>query len=249
MKQAIVRIAAAVGLAALGIPASAAQSPVQRHLVYNFSVGVQDDSHDTDASIKLTGGPVPGDNYGSGNTSYASLTSDTGTIDVDVFGVEADGGLVVKVAEHAQRTNRTLNAVTCVVYPTTNTVCGDGQVNPEEMAVLRTLSPRFFDPSSLDAKHHWHEGNDAAGISLDFTAGVPAGTLVPITEDADQKTGGVQGNTLHGTDTYTYDMSKNVATELKEYDTIRRQTGAGQYTNSIIDITATLATDSVTAKN
>jgi hypothetical protein len=43
-------------------------------------------------------------------------------------------------------------------------------------------------------------------------------------------------------------MAKTVPTQLKEYDTIRKQTGAGQYTNVVIDITATLATD-VATKN
>jgi hypothetical protein len=243
----IVPIVAALGLAAAALPA-VAQQTVQRHLVYNFSVGVQNDSHDTDTSVKqLNGG---GNAYGSGDTSYASLVSDNGTIDVDVFGVEPDGGLVVKVDEHALRTNRTLNPVECVVYPTTNTVCGAGDVNPEEMAVLKTLSPKFFDPGALDLKHHWHQGNDAAGISLDFTAGTPSGNVVPITLDDNEKIGGgSSGSTLHGNDTYSYDMSKTVATQLKEYDTIRKQTGAGQYTNVVIDITATLSTDTVAAKN
>ncbi|HEX8805745.1 MAG TPA: hypothetical protein VF741_02305, partial [Candidatus Aquilonibacter sp.] len=60
-----------------------------------------------------------------------------------------------------------------------------------------------------------------------------------------------QGSTMHGTDTYSYDMAKNVATQLKEYDTIRKQMGPGQYANIIVDITAQLATDSGTtaAKN
>jgi hypothetical protein len=248
MKQTIVLLAAAVGLAALAAPASAQQQPVQRHLVYNFSVGVQNDSHSTDASMKLLNGG--GTAYGTGDTSQASLVSDNGTIDVDVFGVEPDGGLVVKVDEHALRTNRTLNPVECVVYPTTNTVCGAGDVNPEEMAVLKTLSPKFFDPGALDAKHHWHQGSDAAGISLDFTAGTPSGNVVPISLDDNEKIGGGSGgSTLHGTDTYSYDMAKTVATELKEYDMIRKQTGAGQYTNVIINITATLSTDTVAAKN
>ena len=238
----------AVALAGGALPALAQQQQVQRHLVYDFSVGVQNDSHDTDASQKLlTGG---GTAYGTGDTDYASLVSDDGTIDVNVFGLEPDGGLVVKVDEHALRTNRTLEPVECVIYPTTNTVCGAGQVNPEEMAVLRTLSPKFFDPSALDSKHHWHEGSNAAGVSLDFTAGTPNGNVVPISLDDDETVGGIQGSTLHGSDTYSYDMAKTITTQLKEYDTIRKQTGAGQYTNTVIDITATLATDtSVAAKN
>jgi hypothetical protein len=246
MRPGVLIIIAAAVLSGAAQPALA-QQQVQRHLVYDFSVGVQNDAHDQDASMSLLNGG--GTAYGSGDTSYASLVSDNGTIDVDVFGVEPDGGLVVKVDEHALRTNRTLKPVECVVYPTTNTVCGAGDVNPEEMAVLKTLSPKFFDPGALDSKHHWHQGNDAAGISLDFTAGTPSGNVVPISLDDNEKIGGGSaGSTLHGNDTYSYDMAKSVSTQLKEYDTIRKQTGAGQYTNVVIDITATLATD-VATKN
>ena len=113
--------------------------------------------------------------------------------------------------------------------------------------MIRTLSPKFFDPSALDANRHWHQGSAAAGIALDFTVGTPAGAVVPISENDDEKVAGGQAGTMHGTATYSYDMSKNVSTQLKEYDTIRKQMGAGQYANIIIDITAQLATDSQTA--
>jgi hypothetical protein len=243
----IIAIIAAAALSGAALPAGA-QQQVQRHLVYDFSVGVQNDAHSTDASMKLLNGG--GTAYGTGDTSQASLVSDNGTIDVDVFGVEPDGGLIVKVDEHALRTNRTLKPVECVVYPTTNIVCGAGDVNPEEMAVLKTLSPKFFDPGALDSNHHWHQGSAAAGISLDFTAGTPSGNLVPITLDDNEKIGGGSGgSTLHGNDSYSYDMAKTVTTQLKEYDTIRKQTGAGQYSNVVIDITATLSTDSVATKS
>ena len=232
---------------AVATPALAQETP-QRRLVYTFSVGVQNDTHDTDSQLKMnnvTGGDVEG----TGDTSYMGIGSDKGTIPVDVMGVEPDGGLVVKVSENGQNSRRA-TMVECVVYPTTNVICASGEVYPEELAVIRTLSPTFFDPSALDDKHHWHQGSAAAGVSLDFTAGVPAGTVIPISESDDEKVQGGQGSTLHGTDTYSYDMAKNVSTQLKEYDTIRKQLGPGQYSNIIIDITAQLATDSgTTAKN
>jgi hypothetical protein len=239
---------AALALAISAVPAHADQT-VQRHLVYNFSVGVQNDTHDTDASARLSGGPNGGNLNGTGDTSYMGVGSDKGTIPIDVMGVEPDGGLVVSVSEIGQNSRRA-TAVECVVYPTTNVVCASGEVFPEELAVIRTLSPKFFDPSTLDAQHHWHQGSAAAGVSLDFTAGAPAGTIVPISEIDDEKVQGGQGSTMHGTDTYSYDMGKNVSTQLKEYDTIRKQMGPGQYSNIIIDITAQLATDSgVAAKS
>jgi hypothetical protein len=224
---------AALALAVSAVPAAADQT-VQRHLVYDFSVGVQNDTHDTNASERMIGTAGGANASGTGDTSYMGIGSDKGTIPVDVMGVEPDGGLVVKVSENGQNNRKA----------TTNVICATGEVFPEELAVIRTLSPKFFDPASLDAQHHWHQGNATAGVSLDFTAGTPAGTVVPISEVDDEKVQGGQGSTLHGTDTYSYDMGKNVSTQLKEYDTIRKQLGPGQYSNIIIDITAQLATDS-----
>ncbi|HTZ55073.1 MAG TPA: hypothetical protein VMB20_08400 [Candidatus Acidoferrum sp.] len=246
MSTRIIPALAAIALAISAVPA-AAQQTVERHLVYNFTVGVQNDTHDTDASSRHVNDAGGANANGTGDTSYEGIASDSGTIPVDVFGVEPDGGLVVKVSESGTHGSRNAAAVECVVYPTTNTICASGQVYPEELAVIRTLSPKFFDPSALDAKHHWHQGSDAAGVSLDFIAGPPAGTVVPISEDDNEKVSGIQGSTLHGTDTYSYDMAKSVSTQLKEYDTIRKQTGPGQYSNIVIDITAQLATDNQTA--
>jgi hypothetical protein len=248
MNTRFVPIGAALALAVTALPA-AAQQTVQRHLVYSFTVGVQNDTHDTDSQLKENGTAnrgAGGDTSGTGDTSYMGVASDKGTIPVDVFGVEPDGGLVVRVSEVGQNVRKAA-PVECVVYPTTNVICASGEVFPEELAVIRTLSPKFFDPSALDAKHHWHQGSDAAGVSLDFIAGTPAGTVVPISEIDDEKVAGGQSSTMHGTDTYSYDMAKNVSTQLKEYDTIRKQTGAGQYSNIVIDITAQLATDSQAA--
>jgi hypothetical protein len=251
MNRRFVPIVAVLALAVTALPA-VAQQTIQRRLVYSFTVGVQNDTHDTDSQLKENGTAnrgAGGDTSGTGDTSYMGVASDKGTIPVDVFGVEPDGGLVVRVSEVGQNVRKAA-PVECVVYPTTNVICASGEVFPEELAVIRTLSPKFFDPSALDAKHHWHQGSDAAGVSLDFVAGTPAGTVVPISEIDDEKVAGGQSSTMHGTDTYSYDMAKNVSTQLKEYDTIRKQTGAGQYSNIIIDITAQLATDSgTTAKS
>ena len=241
----------AFGLAGAALPA-AAQQAVQRELVYNFSVGITNDTHDTDMNSRLIGAPNASGGSGaegSGDTSYMGVASDTGTITVDAFGVEPDGGLVTKVSESALRGNRSAAPVECVVYPTTNVICAQGQVNPEEMSVLRTLSPKFFDPSALDAKRHWHEGNAAAGVSLDFTVTGISGNTATISENNDQKIAGGQGGTVHGTATFTYDMAKTITTQMKEYDTIRQQTGPGQYADITVDVTASLNTDSAAAKH
>jgi hypothetical protein len=229
-------------------PALAQEQPL-RHLVYTFTVGVQNDTHDTNTNARSYDSSGNITAVGTGDVSYKGIGSDKGTIAVDVMNLEPDGGLVVGVSEDGQN-NRKATAVECVVYPTTNVICATGEVYPEELAVIRTLSPRFFNPSTLDAQHHWHQGNIDAGVSLDFIAGTPAGAIVPISENDDEKVQGGQGSTLHGTDTYSYDIAKDVPTQLKEYDMIRKQLGPGQYSNIIIDITAQLATDSgVAAKS
>jgi hypothetical protein len=246
----LVLIFTAFGLAGAALPA-AAQQQVQRHLVYDFSVGITNDTHDTNASQRMNGMDKNGGSpvSGTGDTQYLGIASDSGKITVDAYGVEPDGGLIVKVSEDAQRGNRSAPPVECVVYPTTNVVCGDGLVTPEEMAILHTLSPKFFDAAALDTKRHWHEGSDAAGVSLDFTVTSTSGNSVTIAEDNNQKIAGVHGGTVHGTATYTYDVAKTITTQMKEYDTIRQQTGPGQYANITVDVTASLATDSVAAKN
>jgi hypothetical protein len=238
----------AFGLAGAALPAGA-QQQVQRHLVYDYSVGITNDTHDTNASERMISTAGGANASGTGDTQYLGLNSDFGKITVDAYGVEPDGGLIVKISENGQHGNRNAAEVECVVYPTTNLVCGDAQLYPEETAILHTISPKFFDAAALDTKRHWHEGSDAAGVSLDFTVTGTSGNSITITEDNNRKIPGVHGGTVHGTATYTYDVAKTITTQMKEYDTIRQQTGPGQYSNITVDVTATLTTDTVAAKN
>ncbi len=241
--QRLLYFLAVLGIAFSTLPApAAADTPAaQRHLVYAFNVGIHSDSSETTSAVKgLTGG---GTATGSGRSNYGGTGSDKGQINVDVQGTESDGGLVVSVAEKA--TNyRTAAPVTCVVYANTNVVCGAGIVNPEEISVLRTLSPHFFDPTNLDAKKHWHEGSDAAGVGIDYTiAGMDNGILT-INAERTEKFQGSQRGSTQSTAKYTYDMNKLMPTAISEYTTIRDETGPGQYTNVTIDFKASLAGDS-----
>ncbi|MBV8638339.1 MAG: hypothetical protein JO322_09655 [Candidatus Eremiobacteraeota bacterium] len=226
-------------------PASAAadQPAAQRHLVYTFDVGIQNDSHDTNSAVRFNGEGNGSVVTGTGDTQYQGTGSDMGQISVDVQGVETDGGLVVSVSEQAKK-YRTAGATTCVVYANTNVVCGAGTVNPEEISVMRTLSPHFFDSTALDAKKHWHEGSDAAGIGIDYTVmGIDNG-IVTIDAQRNEKFQGSTRGTTSSTAKYTYDMNKLMPTAITEYTTIREETGPGQYSNITIDLKATLATDS-----
>jgi hypothetical protein len=236
-------IVAAVSLwafSALSAPVSA-QTKVERTLVYSFSVGVSNDTTDTSMSNQMSsnGADMQGTN------EYTDETSDQGTITVGVLGIEPDGGLVTNVSENARR-NRTLAPVPCVVYPNSNIVCGtNGRVSPEERSVLRTLNPKFFDPSALDSKGQWTI-DPAPGVSLTFTAGKPDNGIIPINGTRDEHT---IDSSLHSEATYAYDMAKFMPTSIKEYETIRQQKGPGGYATFTVDVTASLTSDSTAQKS
>ena len=230
-----------------------AQEQAQRHLVYDFTFGVQSQEHDTNASVRQVNDPSRNGDfvnaYGTGDTHYDTTATDTGTITVDVLGVQPDGGLHVRVGE-VGRNYRTSAPTDCVVYPTTKIAC-TRRPYPEEADVVSTLSPSFFNPATLDAKNQWHEDGGVPGLSLEFTAGAPNGSIVTIGEAKNQKVAGGFGGTVNGSATFTYDTVRRVTIALRAYDTDRSaQGGPGQYTNAVYNITATLVTDSgTTTKN
>lgn len=206
-----------------------ADTSSKRHLVYSFTVGITSDQHSSTDSVL--------------NSGAKGTSSDKGEITVDFLGVEADGGLVVTVSEKARGT-RNAGENNCVVYANTNVLCGSGApANPEEIAVLRTLAPKFFNPAGLDSNRHWHVAQDSAGVSIDFTA-KPAGTgVITIDSQRIEKTNG--GGLTNANASYTYDVARLIPTTLKEYTTVREQGGVGQYTNYVNDVTATLVSDSL----
>lgn len=235
-----------IAFSVLPASASADQPAAQRHLVYTFDVGIQSDSHDTNSAVGFNGmanGGNGGEVTGSGHSTYGGTGSDMGQILVDVQGIEADGGLVVSVAEKAKN-YRSAGSTPCVVYASTNVVCGVGTVNPEEISVLRTMSPHFFEPSDLDANKHWHEGSDAAGIGIDYRVAANDNGILTIEAQRNEKFQGSMRGTMSSTAKYTYDMNKLMPTAITEYTTIRQETGPGQYSNITIDFKANLATDS-----
>lgn len=240
-------------IAAMAMAPARAQDQVQRHLVYNFTFGVQKQEHDTNASVRQANSPGKSIDYtnvyGTGDTHYDSTATDSGTITADVLGMQPDGGLHVRVSE-VGRYYRASAPMDCLVYPTTKIACAR-RPYPEEADVMSTLSPSFFNPAALDAKNRWHEDGGVPGLSLEFTASAPSGSIVTIAEARNQKFGGGLGGTVNGSATFTYDTARRVTTALKAYDTDRSaQGGPGQYTNTIFNITATLVTDTqATAKN
>jgi len=205
----------------------AAASP-QRVLVYSFSVGINNRSVDSA--------------MGEQSNVQNNEVSDTGTITVSALGLEADGGLVVNVAEQA-RTNRTSAPATCVIYSNTNVVCGASVMTPEETSVLRSLNPKFLDPTALDAKGHWHIA-PGPGVSIDFTASKAGdGLSISGTMDEDSSQG-----TVHSEMTYSYDPASAVTTKVHEYQTIRQTSGTSNAVTTV-EVDANLTSDSMASKS
>ncbi len=219
-----------------------AQSKAQRHLVYDFSVGVTNDTHDTNMSTRSTGLGNGGSVHGTGDTQYGGNASDKGEITVDVMGLQSDGGLVTTVSESA-RTNRSSPPTSCVAYANTYVACAQGQVNPEEMAVLRTMNPKFFDTSNGNPKAHWHFGDAGGPVSIDFTAAKRSDGLLDVTSDRQENSSGAHSVKATTSAKYIYDATGLVAKTLTEYQTIREQDGPGQYTNLTVQTNAQLVTD------
>lgn len=243
-------IAAAAILALSTVPAAAADKPL-RQLVYSFSVGISNASRDASSasgmSEALQAGARPGaanQTSTSGANAYTANTSDKGDIALEIIGMRPDGGLVVTANERAKSRNA-LN-VTCVVYASTNVVCGDGTPNAEIVAVLRTLSPNFFDGVPLDENDHWQVSRPKDLLTIDFTARSAANGLVTISSQRDQTFKGAASGSIHATASYAYDPKKYIANSLKEYTIVREETGPGSYNNITIDITAQLTSDSGT---
>ena len=124
----------------------------ERVLVYSFTVGINYRTVDSSA--------------GEHGNLQRNEVSDLGTITVNVVGLDPGGGLVVNVAEDA-RTNRSVAPATCIIFSNTNVLCGSSVVTPEETSILRTLNPKFVDPTALDAKGHWHIA-PGSGVSIDL---------------------------------------------------------------------------------
>lgn len=229
-------VMAAVVLVLLTAPASAQQS--KRHMVFSYSVGIRNDSRESTSMGNNSG------NGGANNgaNSYSANASDKGEITVDIMGVQPDGGLVVSTSQTGK--TRIQAPTTCVVYPTTNVVCTDANTFPEQLAVLRTLSPKFFNGANLDANRHWRVADSGAAITIDFNVTPESSGMLDIASQRDQTFKGALAGSVHATANYVYNPARYVPASVKEYTIVRQETGPGQYSNITIDVTAQLAKDS-----
>lgn len=232
-----ISVATALALTA-GAALADGQQPM-RHLVYNFDVTFNTTSTIHDSGI---GGPV------SGSTDYRAGSMDKGQIVVDVVTVQPDSGLVVRVSEQAHDTRNSVPTM-CVAYGSGAVICDQshGELNEEEMSLLRIIGRDFINQSLIDNKHHWQyaQSTGEAKETNDYTINSTSGDMLGISFERVLKveTGQPFNATTNGTITYNQKLS--VPTALNEDTVTRKDTGGGNYDRIEQHITLNLATDSM----
>ncbi len=228
---------------ALALTAGAAladgQQPV-RHLVYNFDVAFNTTSTIHDSGIG--GGPV------SGSTDYHAGAMDKGQIVVDVVTVQPDSGLVVRVSEQAHDTRSSVPTM-CVAYGSGAVVCDQshGDLNEEEMSLLRIIGRDFVNPSLIDSKHHWQyaQSSSQAQETNDYTINSTNGDVLGISFERVLKVEAGQPFNATTNGTITYNNKLSVPTALTEDTVTRKDTGGGNYDRIEQRISLNLTTDSM----
>ncbi|HEY9180979.1 MAG TPA: hypothetical protein VIO32_09685, partial [Candidatus Baltobacteraceae bacterium] len=214
-----------------------------RHLVYNFDLALS-----TTATVHDSG--IGGDGPASGSSDYHSGSGDEGTITVDVLQVQPDTGLVVQIAEQA-RNRRDAVPTECVTYGNGAVVCDEshGQLNEEEMNLLRFLGRNFVNSALIDAHNHWqYASNDPQSAETnDYTIGKTSGDLLDISYQRVLKVSGVNSFDATTDGSMTYNKVLSMPVSIKEETTTRKNTGAGNYDTVRQDMTFSLAQDSMSA--
>jgi hypothetical protein len=254
-------IALAICAAMIPAPAFAVSQSGKRHLVYSFTVGVKDNTRvasavapveDASTYVQPKGKSVLGNEqregaayqeslFAHGQTSYAGSVDDKGQIVVDIAGLQPDGALVLSVSEAAER--RSGAATDCLVYQDTNVKCA-GPVFPEELAVMRTLSPKFLDPAFSDAGRHWHVDHGTQDVPSDFTVAAKADSSVTVDEQRSVTMAGSKRGTITTEAKYVYDQNRLLPTSIAEYTLVHAEQDAGHTADTTVDITASLIADS-----
>lgn len=234
-----ISLAAAAALTASVALADGA-API-RHLSYKFDITLS-----TTATVHDSG--IGGDGPVSGSSDYHSGASDEGTITVDVMQVQPDTGLVVQIAEQA-RNRRDAVPTMCVTYGNGAVICDQskGQLNEEEMTLLRFLGRNFVNRAMIDAHNHWqYASNDSqAAETNDYTLGKTNGDLLDISYQRVLKVAGANAYNATTDGSLTYNEKFSMPVSIKEQTTTRKNTGAGNYDTSRQDMSFTLAQDSM----
>jgi hypothetical protein len=215
-----------------------------RHLVYNFDVTINSTRTQHDSGIG--GGPQ------SGMQESRAGNMDKGQIVVDVMAVQQDSGLVVQVSERAQNSRNAVPTM-CVAYGNGAVVCDQshGDLNQEEMALLRVIGRDFVNRAEIDNKNHWQTGQSTpdAKETNDYTINSTNGDILGITFQRYLKVSTGQPFEATTDGKMTYNEKLSVPTMLSEDTVTRRNTGGGDYDRIEQHVTLNLASDSMaTAK-
>jgi hypothetical protein len=237
------RFAIAVAAVSLlsGTAALADGPKPMRHLVYTFDVAFNTTSTVHDSGI---GG------NGSGSTDYHGGSMDKGQIVVDILTVQPDTGLVLNVSEQA-RDSRSAVPTMCVAYGNGAVVCDQshGELNEEEMSLLRVIGKDFVNHSLIDNKNHWQysQSTPDANETNDYTIQKTQGDVLSIGFQRYLKV--QQGQPFEATTdgTITYNQKFSVPTGLTEDTVTRKNTGAGNYDRIEQRISLNLSSDSMQA--
>lgn len=233
-----ISLAAAAALTA-GI-ALADGAPI-RHLVYKFDVRFT-----TTSTVHSSG--FAGDGPASGTSDLRMGSDDDGTIAVDVLQVQPDNGLVLRISEQA-RERRSSPPTMCVVYGTGSTICDQshGELNEEELTLMRFLGRNFVNAAVMDAKKHWQYASTAAQATetSDYTMGKTDGNVENISYQRLLKVTGAQPFDATTEGTLSYNSLLSMPVSVSE-DTNTHKSGMGGDSDKIEQkIDLSLTTDSL----
>ncbi len=226
------------------LSALAQNATPQRHLVYSFTWGTNNDTQMQNSGMSESGGTA-----GSGMENFNGSASDKGTITVDVTREQPDTGLVVSISESAQA-RRSSPAATCVVYSDTTVICDPNKhINAEEYTLLRFLGAHFVDPNQIDANKHWRiEREGRVSTVADYTISRNTSGAMTIDEVRVIKEQGARSQATTIDTTIGYDFNHQIPTGILEQSTARSQSGE-QYVTVTAQTVLTLQSDSMSTKH
>lgn len=182
---------------------------------------------------------------GSGISDMKTNGRDSGTINVDVMGVQPDDGLIVSISE-AGKEGRSAEPATCVVYGTTYYICeSEKKVNTEELELLRLLGRNFGRTKPLDANKHWqYTQTSPQGTEVtDYTVKGSSGNTMSLEVARVFKLTG--GYTAATNGKITYDSAATLPKAVSVDTISRTEQGMGTSNRSEIQIDLNLASDSL----
>lgn len=224
-------VLAAAAAFACGSIARAETGKVLRHLVYDFSITITDNSSQ--------------ENY-SGTTEQTASTGDRGTITADVVAVQQDSGLVVRISEQGRGT-RSAEPAMCVVYGNGQLICDQSKkINEEEYTLLRLLGRNFINHAVIDAHNNWTYSTTGPDVDETNTYHIDRDDngILAITLSRNLHVKGAQGYTASTDGHVKYDEAMSVPRNVSE-DTVTRYEGAQSYRRNEQQISLDLTSDSM----